>query len=99
MEKIIKYPTVMAGGFQKLFSLNMPKDAKVIYIDIDVNNIPSLWVHGETDNEFHNRYFELHPEGFELEKLQKGTREYVGSYRYQNGEFVGIIFEVIGEHE
>lgn len=99
MEKIIKYPTVMAGGFQSLFSLNMPEGAKIIHVNIDVNNIPSLWVHCNTEKPFKNRYFELYAEGFEMTKLVKGTREHVGSYRYQNGEFVGHIFELIGEHE
>jgi hypothetical protein len=91
MTTIHKFETI----FENRFHLSMPKDARVLNVDLDRNNVPCVWAMVDTDNDLETRYFELFGTGHEIHVDMGIEREYIGSYRYQNGEFIGHLFERI----
>ena len=82
-------------GFVGRFELKMPKNAQLLYVDIDANNFPCIWALVYPHEENETRYFELYGTGQSIPNDMGVVREYVGSYRYQKGEFIGHIFERI----
>jgi hypothetical protein len=91
MTTIHKFETI----FEDRFKVSMPKDARILNIDLDRNNVPCIWAMVNTDNDLETRYFELFGTGHEIHVDMGTEREYIGSYRYQNGEFIGHLFERI----
>jgi hypothetical protein len=75
----------------------MPKGAEILTIQTDEkNNHPTIWAMvdpNETEQE--ERNFELFGTGHEIPFDMGIERKYIGTYQYQNGEFVGHIFERI----
>jgi len=47
----------------------------------------------ETENETEERCFELFGTGHKIHTDMGVDRKYLGTYQYQNGEFVGHLFE------
>jgi hypothetical protein len=83
-------------GFVGRFEIKMPINTQLLYVDIDANNFPCIWgLVYPLEEEYENRYFELFGTGHPIPNDMGVERKYVGSYRYQNGEFIGHIFERI----
>ena len=96
MKTIYKYSTLPNGKFRESFTLNMPKGAEILTVQIDQkNNVPSIWAMVDTEMPLEERYFELFGTGHEIPVDIGVERKYVGTYQYQRGEFVGHIFERI----
>ena len=82
-------------GFSDKFEIKMPKNTQLLYVDIDANNLPCIWGLVYPHEEKETRYFELFGTGHTIPNDMGIERKYVGSYRYQKGEFIGHIFERI----
>lgn len=97
MSKVIwKYDTLVGGTFKESFTLEMPKGAEIVTVQIDQkNNHPTIWAIVDPNAELETRYFELFGTGFPIYDDIGIERKYIGTYQYQNGEFVGHIFERI----
>jgi hypothetical protein len=92
---IWKYSTI-EYGFAKSFTILMPKGAEILTIQRDEkNNHPTIWAMVDPDAEKEERNFELLGTGHEISFDMGIERKYIGTYQYQNGEFVGHIFERI----
>lgn len=95
MKEIWKYETIVNNEFKEEFNIKMPKNSEILCVQTDEKtNIPCLWVMVDPNcEEFETYYFELIPTGktFKDDK----DREYIGTYQYQKGAFVGHIFEII----
>ena len=97
MGKIIwKYSTLQNGSFKDYFSLYMPKGAEILTVQIDQkNNQPTVWAMVDPEAEQETRTFELFGTGHTIPTGVE--RKYIGTYQYQNGEFVGHLFERINQ--
>lgn len=82
-------------GFAHKFEIKMPKNTQLLYVDKDVHNSPCIWGLVYPNEEMEVRHFELFGTGHTIPNDMGVERKYVGSYRYQNGEFIGHIFERI----
>jgi hypothetical protein len=93
---IWKYSTI-EYGFDKNFTIIMPKGAEILTIQRDEkNNHPTIWAMVDpNEKEQEERDFELFGTGHEISFDMGIERKYIGTYQYQNGEFVGHIFEKI----
>jgi len=97
MNKTIwKYSTI-ENGFDKNFSIIMPKGAEILTIQTDEKNShPTIWAMVDPEEtEMEERNFELFGTGHEIYFDMGIERKYIGTYQYQKGEFVGHIFERI----
>lgn len=95
MKTIWKYSLVQ-HGFKDRITLNIPHGAEVLSLQIDQkNNHPSIWVLVDPEATMTKRVFELFGTGHEIHYDMGIDREYVGTYQYQNGKFVGHVFERI----
>ena len=83
------------NGFANRFEIKIPKNTQLLYVDIDAHNFPCIWGLVYPQEEMEIRYFELFGTGHTIPNDMGVVRKYVGSYRYQNGEFMGHIFERI----
>lgn len=82
--------------FDDKFAIQMPKGAIILSVQLDQKTkIPCIWalVYPYNDNE--ERFFELFGTGSEINNDMGINRKYIGTYQYQNGEFIGHIFERI----
>jgi hypothetical protein len=93
-QEIWKFSTI-DKGFADRFEIKMPKNTQLLYVDIDAHNFPCIWGLVYPHEETEIRYFELFGTGHTIPNDMGVERKYVGSYRYQNGEFIGHIFERI----
>jgi len=94
MITIWKFETLVGGEFKEKFTLKMPEYAKILTIQRDEKtNIPCIWAEVNTDNETVERHFELFGTGHEIHYDMGVDRQYLGTYQYQKGEFVGHIYE------
>lgn len=92
---IYKYNTVEKGFTQK-FTIQMPKGAELLSIQIDGKTFaPTIWALVDPNQELEERYFELFGTGHDIPCDMGVERKYVGTYQYQKGEFVGHVFERI----
>lgn len=74
----------------------MQKNAEILCVQQDKKtNIPCIWALVESDNTLEERVFELFSTGNEMKFDMGVERKYIGTYQYQNGEFVGHLFERI----
>jgi hypothetical protein len=91
-QTIWKFRTIQ-GDFNRTFSIEMPKNTELLYVDLDMDNTPCIWglVYPEENKE--TRQFELFGTGHIIPNDMGICRKYIGSYRYQNGEFIGHVFE------
>ena len=82
--------------FEYSFKIIMPKDAEILSVQRDQKTSkPCVWVLVESENELEERYFELFGTGNPIHGNMGIDRKYIGTYQYQNGEFVGHLFERI----
>ena len=82
--------------FEKEFKILMPTKSKILCIQRDEkDNCPCLWALVNPENQKEPRYFKLFGTGHTIEDEEDFELEYIGTYQYQKGEFVGHIFEVI----
>jgi hypothetical protein len=96
MKKIFKFSTLVDGGFQKSFSIQMPKGSEILSVQIDQkNNHPTIWAMVDPVKPEEERFFELFGTGQDIYEDMGIERVYIGTYQYQKGEFVGHIFERI----
>lgn len=96
MNTIWKFETIKNGEFKHKFVLDIPMDAEILSVQRDEKtNIPCIWVMVNTENETQERSFELFATGQEITYDMGTDRKYLGTYQYQNGGFVGHIFERI----
>lgn len=92
MKTIWKFPT----EFERKFTIRMPKGAEILCIQRDEkDNTPCIWAIIDSTAELQERYFELFGAGHELYSDMGIERKYIGTYQYQNGQFVGHLFERI----
>lgn len=93
MSKTIwKFKTPFEGNF----SLQMPTQSEILCIQQDQKTmIPCIWAMVYPDNPKEERYFELYGTGHEINEDIGVGIVYIGTYQYQNGEFVGHLFERI----
>lgn len=92
MKTIWKFETF----FSEKFKILMPKDAEILCVQQDKKTFkPCIWAMVKTENELEERYFELFGTGNEIYQDMGIDRKYLGTYQYQNGEFVGHLFERI----
>ena len=95
MKTIWKFSTV-EHGFSDKFGLFMPKGAEILTVQTDgKNNHPTIWALVDPEQEKEERFFELLGTGHEIHGDMGVERKYIGTYQYQNGDFVGHIFERI----
>ena len=79
--------------FEEIQSIEMPKNASILCIQTDKkNNAPHIWALVETENEIEERQFKLYGTGAKINNTK--TEIYIGTFQYQNGSFVGHVFEV-----
>ncbi len=81
--------------FKEKFQVVMPIGAKLRFVGLDKDNIPCIWAEVNTMEAEEERFFELIGTGNDMTGDMGIERKYVGSYRYQNGEFIGHIYERI----
>jgi hypothetical protein len=95
MNKTIwKFSTLVEGTFLGKFSLQMPKGAQILSLQVDQkNNHPTIWALVDPNADVEERYFELFGTGTEVYEDMGIERKYIGTYQYQRGEFVGHLFE------
>lgn len=80
--------------FQQMQEIEMPKDAKILTVQIDQkNNAPTIWAMVEPKNQLESRFIELLTTGGDVPLDMGVDRIYIGTYQYQKGEFVGHVFE------
>lgn len=92
MKTIWKYET----PFEHKFSISMPLNAEILCVQVDKKtHTPCIWAMVYTEYEKEERCFELFGTGHEIHCDMGIDRKYIGTYQYQNGEFVGHIFERI----
>ena len=95
MKTIWKFSTV-EHGFKDKFGLFMPKGAEILTVQTDgKNNHPTIWALVDPEQEKEELFFELFGTGHEIHGDMGVERKYIGTYQYQNGDFVGHIFERI----
>ena len=95
-QSIWKFSTLVGGNFNGIISIQMPKGSEILCVQRDEKtNIPCIWALVYPDNESVKRYFELFGTGHEIVNDDGINRKYIGTYQYQNGEFVGHLFERI----
>jgi hypothetical protein len=89
--------TLQGNKFSERFTLTLPLYADVLSVHrSDKTNHPMLVVMMDLDQtETEERTFELYPTGATGMFNDDVERKYVGTYQYQNGEFVGHVFEVL----
>lgn len=82
--------------FEEFFSIKMPKESKILSVQQDQKtNAPCIWVLVYPDKELEERFFELFGTGHNIVNDMGIQRQYIGTYQYQKGEFIGHIFERI----
>ena len=91
MNKIWKFELYL----QELCEIEIPVGSKILTIQIDKKtNTPCLWIIvdlGQMEKEI--RQFRLYGTGQNIDILH--TLEYIGTYQYSEGKFVGHLFELI----
>ena len=93
-QEVWKFSTT-EKSFANKFEIVMPKNTQLLYVDIDAYNIPCIWGMVYPHEEMETRYFELFGTGHTIHNDMGIERKYVGSYKLDNGEFFGHIFERI----
>jgi len=90
MKTIWKFET----PFESTFKLDLPEDARILCVQRDKKtSIPCIWVLLETNDVKVERQFILYGTGHSINTNVE--MKYIGTYQYQNGEFVGHLFERI----
>lgn len=93
-QTIWKFSTLNGIEFLEIFKIEMPKDSEILCVQIDQKtNIPCIWALVYPDNEKENRYFQLFGTGHLMINHDAINRQYIGTYQYQKGKFVGHLFE------
>jgi len=90
-------------SFEHHFTLELPKEAKILNVSIDEKiNWPCMWVLEDLDHPKVEREFHLYGTGFPLDefpndKLGKSPKklEYVGTFHHNKSSFVGHLFEKV----
>jgi len=99
MNKTIKgYSTLVDGEFKASFTLNMPKGAEILTVQINQNsNTPNIYAVVDPTQEVEERHFELIPTEGVVYCDMGVERRYIGSYQYRLvlKSIVGHIFERI----
>jgi hypothetical protein len=94
-KRIFKY-SLVKYGFEKSTTLHIPKGGEVLTVQRDEkNNQPSLWILVDPDADLEERTFELFGAGDDVGYDMGIERNYIGTYQYQKGEFIGHVFERI----
>ena len=82
--------------FEEKFQIEMPVKAIVRYVALDEKtNKPCIWVELEPSTTTQEYHFELFGTGHEIHSNMGVERIYLGSYQYQNGEFIGHLYQRI----
>lgn len=82
--------------FEGTFAFEMPSLSEILCVQIDKKtNAPCMWVLVYPNNPKTERHFELFGTGNPIHNDMGIERKYIGTYQYQNGEFIGHIFERI----
>lgn len=82
--------------FEDKFSLHMPAQSEIISVQLDQKTMRAcIWAIVFTQNPPEERFFELFGTGQPLYNDMGIQRKYIGTYQYQQGDFVGHIFERI----
>lgn len=80
--------------FENIIELQMPKGAEILTVQQDKKtNRPCLWAMVDSDAEKESRFIELFGTGEKIPTDMGVDRIYIGTYQYQNGAFVGHVFE------
>jgi hypothetical protein len=84
--------------FEAITKLRVPQLAKILTVQQDKKtNKPCIWFMVDTELREEDRFFELFTDGQEIKDDLLGVdREYIGTYQYQRGEFIGHVFEYTG---
>lgn len=83
--------------FNSVTRIKIPKGAQLLTVQVDQKtNKPCLWALVNTESEEEERIFELFGTGHEIKSHIGTSREYIGTYQYQKGEFIGHVFEYTG---
>lgn len=80
--------------FNDVTNISMPEGAEILTVQKDEkSNKPCIWALVDTCNDNEERCFELFGTGQEIHFDMGVDREYIGTYQYQKGQFVGHVFE------
>ena len=80
--------------FEEKFIIKMPKGTEILCVQQDKKTFkPCVWGLVYPENELEERFFELFGTGHDIHNDMGVDRKYLGTYQYQNGEFIGHIFE------
>ena len=91
-KEIWKFNTLL--GELKYFTIKMPAGAELLTVQVDQkDNTPCIWALLDPQAKEEERYFELYGTGHEIYYDMGIERKYIGTYQYDNGNFVGHIFE------
>lgn len=81
--------------FNDEFTLSMPKGAQILSVQQDQKTmIPCIWALVSPENEPEKRHFEVHGTGNPINSIVANLK-FIGTYQYQNGSFVGHLFECV----
>lgn len=90
MKKIVKYET----PFEHKFSIQMPIGAEILCVQQDQKTFkPCIFALIDDSNSLEERFFELFATEQEIYGDMGVDRKYLGTYQYQQGEFIGHLFE------
>lgn len=82
--------------FEDKFTIQMPTSSEILCVQQDKKTMkPCIWAMVYPNNPNEERFFELFGTGHPIHNDMGIDRKYIGTYQYQNGEFVGHIFERI----
>lgn len=81
--------------FEHKFNLEIPKDFTFLSVGLDEQNHPCIWVLVYPENEKEDVCIELFGTGMEIYNDMGIERQYIGTYKYQNGAFMGHLFHRI----
>jgi len=79
--------------FEDKIKLDIPSGHKILCVQLDKKtNSPCIWVQVNPYNPKETVYLEMFGTGNPIHNDIGISREYIGTFQYQNGEFVGHLF-------
>ncbi len=87
MNKILKYEVPLNA-----FTIDMPIGSVILTVQ-EQNNLPYIWVMGDSSNPTETRQFVVKLTGLSFDILSN-NETYIGTFQLDGGLFVGHLFEL-----
>lgn len=75
--------------------IRMPKGAKILTVQVQ-DDSPCLWALVDPHAKPEKRMIEIFGTGHPIQSNDGNSREYIGTYQQNGGQFVGHVFEYTG---